>query len=109
MVRFAAWSGYGRVRHSVYLGLSEDKAQGNVAHPLADPAAKRQEVRRRPSSNGIVETSAPRRRRRNYAVLPRRGEADSQPAFHRLRRDEMAGAFTCSSAVSDLGLHRMHH
>src|SRR5258707_15843212 len=69
-VRFAAWSGYGRVRHPVYFGLREDKEPRDVVRPVADPAAKRQEVRRRPSRSGIVEASAPRPRRRNYAVPP---------------------------------------
>jgi bifunctional non-homologous end joining protein LigD len=69
-VRFATWSGYGRVRHPVYLGLREDKEPCDMVRPVADPAVKRQEVRRRPSGAAIVQASAPRPRRRNHAVPP---------------------------------------
>jgi ATP-dependent DNA ligase len=47
-IRFAVWSESGRVRHPVYLGLRDDKEPRDVVRPVADPAAKRQEVRRRP-------------------------------------------------------------
>ncbi len=40
-VQYTAWSGAGRVRHSVYLGVREDKAAKEVVRDLADPEAPR--------------------------------------------------------------------
>ena len=40
-VNFAGWSGAGRVRHAVYLGLREDKAAAEVVRDLPDPDAAR--------------------------------------------------------------------
>ena len=36
-VQYGAWSGSGRVRHAVYLGLREDKSAREVVRPVADP------------------------------------------------------------------------
>ena len=41
---FSTWSGAGRVRHAVYLGLREDKAAGEVVLATADPDARRRRV-----------------------------------------------------------------
>jgi bifunctional non-homologous end joining protein LigD len=41
---FAGWSGAGRVRHAVFLGLREDKAPKDVVHDPADPEAERRAV-----------------------------------------------------------------
>ena len=41
-VQYGAWSGAGRLRHAVYLGLREDKAAADVVRSVADPAVKRQ-------------------------------------------------------------------
>jgi bifunctional non-homologous end joining protein LigD len=41
---FAAWSGAGRVRHAVFLGLREDKAAKEVVREPADPGAERRGV-----------------------------------------------------------------
>jgi bifunctional non-homologous end joining protein LigD len=38
---FTAWSGSGRVRHAVFLGLREDKPPQDVVRDPADPAAER--------------------------------------------------------------------
>ena len=43
-VSFTAWSGSGRVRHAVFLGLREDKAPGDVVRTPADPDAARRAV-----------------------------------------------------------------
>jgi bifunctional non-homologous end joining protein LigD len=43
-VSFTAWSGAGRVRHAVFLGLREDKAAGEVVRDVADPDAERRAV-----------------------------------------------------------------
>ena len=40
-VNYTGWSGAGRVRHGVYLGLRQDKAAGEVVREVADPAASR--------------------------------------------------------------------
>ena len=45
-VQYPGWSGAGRVRHAVYLGLREDKAAGDVVRDIADPAAERARIRR---------------------------------------------------------------
>ena len=40
-VKYTGWSGAGRLRHPVYLGLREDKAAGEVIRAIADPEATR--------------------------------------------------------------------
>ena len=40
-VEYTAWSGSGRVRHAVYLGLREDKSQEEVIRDVADPEVER--------------------------------------------------------------------
>lgn len=44
-VKFTDWSGAGRVRHAVYLGLREDKAAADVVRDVADPVAERSAFR----------------------------------------------------------------
>jgi bifunctional non-homologous end joining protein LigD len=41
---FTAWSGAGRVRHAVFLGLREDKAPKDVVRDPADPQAERRTI-----------------------------------------------------------------
>jgi bifunctional non-homologous end joining protein LigD len=41
---FTAWSGAGRVRHAVFLGLREDKAPAEIIRDPADPDAERHAV-----------------------------------------------------------------
>jgi bifunctional non-homologous end joining protein LigD len=43
-VSFTAWSGAGRVRHAVFLGLREDKAPEDVVREPADPDAERRTI-----------------------------------------------------------------
>jgi bifunctional non-homologous end joining protein LigD len=43
-VSFTAWSGEGRVRHPVYLGLREEKVAAEVVMDVPDPTAERREV-----------------------------------------------------------------
>jgi bifunctional non-homologous end joining protein LigD len=43
-ISFTAWSGAGRVRHAVFLGLREDKPAGEVVRDVADPNADRREI-----------------------------------------------------------------
>lgn len=43
-VQFVSWSGSGRVRQAVYLGLREDKSADEVVRDLANPEAERKPV-----------------------------------------------------------------
>ena len=56
-VQFAGWSGAGRVRHGVYLGLREDKPVSEVVRDVPDPEAVREPFRARRS--GTVVTAKP--------------------------------------------------
>ena len=73
-VQYAGWSGAGRVRHAVYLGLREDKPAAEVVRDVPDPDAKREPFRARRS--GIVVTAKPPGR---TAPVPRK--ASASPAF----------------------------
>jgi bifunctional non-homologous end joining protein LigD len=54
-VQFTGWSGAGRVRHPVYLGMREDKSAAEVVRPVADPEAERVVFSpRRCGASGIV-------------------------------------------------------
>ena len=57
-VQYASWSGAGRVRHAVYLGLREDKEAVEVVRDLADPDAPRTRFGRPPLT---ARTTAPRK------------------------------------------------
>jgi bifunctional non-homologous end joining protein LigD len=57
-VNYTAWSGAGRVRHPVYLGIREDKPAGQVVRPVADPEAPRAAFSPRIAASGI--SSRPR-------------------------------------------------
>jgi bifunctional non-homologous end joining protein LigD len=78
-VQFSNWSGSGRVRQSVYLGLREDKPAKEVVREPADPEAERKSIRpspgdptarkhgpviavRPPRASVIVSAHAPKRR-----------------------------------------------
>jgi bifunctional non-homologous end joining protein LigD len=65
-VRYAAWSGAGRVRHAVYLGLREDKPPAQVVRDVADPAAERVAFVPRGAAGAVVRSE----RRRKVAVPP---------------------------------------
>ena len=51
-VEYTAWSGSGRVRHAVYLGLREDKSPEEVIRDVADP-----EVERTTFQGGVIRKS----------------------------------------------------
>ena len=53
-VSFTAWSGEGRVRHPVYLGLREDKAASEVVLAVPDPEALRRAVKPTASASSGV-------------------------------------------------------
>jgi hypothetical protein len=68
-IQFTAWSGAGRVRHPVYLGLREDKSAEQVVLAVPDPEAKRSAVKPR---------GAPGR-----VSVARRGPKIAMPPVHR--------------------------
>lgn len=55
-VRYAGWSGAGRLRHAVYLGLREDKAAAEIVRDVPDAAAVRTEME--PAKRSIVVVKA---------------------------------------------------
>ncbi len=57
-VQFTSWSGSGRVRQAVYLGLREDKRATEVVREPPDAEAERKSVRPRAGS-GVKEKRAP--------------------------------------------------
>jgi bifunctional non-homologous end joining protein LigD len=65
-VQFASWSGSGRVRQAVYLGLREDKTAAEVVREPADPEADRKVIEPRPGDadarkHGPIVAVPPRR------------------------------------------------
>ena len=70
-IKFTGWSGAGRVRHGVYLGLRGDKPATEVVRPTADPAAARSFFDPRPPRR-------PRLARPRGAIPPRRTDRTSE-------------------------------
>lgn len=66
-VKYTGWSGSGRVRHGVYLGLRQDKAAGEVVREVADPAAPRAVFQTKP----VRGTAVSKRKSWHGAVPPR--------------------------------------
>jgi bifunctional non-homologous end joining protein LigD len=58
-VQYAAWSGAGRVRHAVYLGLREDKPPRQVVRDVADPDATRVAFKPLRETGAVVRASRP--------------------------------------------------
>jgi bifunctional non-homologous end joining protein LigD len=77
-IKYAAWSGSGRVRHSVYLGMREDKTADQVVRPVADPEAKRKVIVAR-RVMGTVADVPPRPQRPKFAVPPKSRQRPSLP------------------------------
>jgi bifunctional non-homologous end joining protein LigD len=71
-ISFTDWSGAGRVRHAVFLGLREDKAPSEVVRDVANPEAEWREVNPR-------DYAGPARRRGSIIEVPPRPAA-SAPA-----------------------------
>jgi bifunctional non-homologous end joining protein LigD len=69
--QYVSWSGAGRVRHSVYLGLREDKSADEVVRDIADPKAERHGVN--PKAPADDTPSAPRGPK--FAAPPKRRAA----------------------------------
>ena len=70
-VQFASWSGSGRVRQAVYLGLRDDKAASEVVREPADPEAERKTLHQRALANGGKRQPA-------IAAPPRRDAANGR-------------------------------
>jgi len=75
-VEFTGWSGAGRVRHAVFLGLREDKTADEVVRDTADPGAERSAYKARGS---VV------RARNHVAVPPLPQAAPVRPAAQAAR------------------------
>lgn len=58
-VRFAGWSGGGRIRHGAYLGLREDKTAEEVVRDAADPEAVRVAFAAGPAKPSVVRAAKP--------------------------------------------------
>ena len=72
-ISFTAWSGAGRVRHAVFLGLREDKGPKDVVRDPADPDAERRAADPR-DFLGSAKRKAP-----VIAVPPKHPPASGQP------------------------------
>ncbi len=59
-VSFSAWSGEGRVRHPVYVGMSEDKIAEQVVKDIPDPERERKEYRPLPAITTPTKVSKSR-------------------------------------------------
>ena len=59
-VQFVGWSGAGRVRHAVYLGLREDKAAAEIVRDIPDPDVPRASLR--PQRASVVTARPPAKR-----------------------------------------------
>ncbi|HQT77371.1 MAG TPA: DNA ligase D [Rhodopila sp.] len=81
---FVGWSGAGRVRQAVFLGVREDKAGRDVVRVPADPAAQRRAVdpkayRSSATRKGPVIAVPPKRKSGQAAAAPRNpGEQSSR-------------------------------
>ena len=60
-VQYGTWSGEGRLRHPVYLGLREDKPAEEVGRDVPDPEAKRTALRPRRTARTTI-SKVPRRK-----------------------------------------------
>lgn len=104
-VQFGGWSGSGRIRHSTYLGLREDKPAAEIVRPQADPEAPRVAFKARRTST-IVTASAPSRARAAAArtVADSKTAAAASPLAERTRSPKRpAGAVVTARAPAKAG------
>ena len=90
-VQYTAWSGAGRVRHAVYLGVREDKAAEDVVRDLADPEAPRAPVSTcagRPDRDGAQRLA--RRSPASATATKGASAGDRTVAFRQHRRRPVA-------------------
>jgi bifunctional non-homologous end joining protein LigD len=74
-VQFISWSGSGRIRHGVYLGLREDKTAKEVVLAPADADSERKEVTPRQPAGVAATRLAPK-----IAIPPKRKQEAAAPA-----------------------------
>lgn len=77
-VQFTSWSGSGRVRQAVYLGLRDDKQANEVVREPADPDAERKSVKPLAPSDGAKRgpvLAVPPRQTKKYS---KEGETSSK-------------------------------
>ena len=74
-LQFVGWSGGGRVRHAVYLGLREDKPAMDVVRPVPDAGEPRKPLQG--SHSGVLVTASPPTRK---APVRRAGGSAASPA-----------------------------
>ena len=70
-VSFTAWSGEGRARHPVYLGLREDQVASDVVMAIPDPETQRRAIQ----PVGSISSASATRSRWKGAVPPLRTKA----------------------------------
>jgi bifunctional non-homologous end joining protein LigD len=80
--QFASWSGSGRVRQAVYLGLREDKPADEVVRDVADPEAEHRPVNPKQAAGlkGGPVVAEPPKSRPKIAVPPVQGRQYSAAA-----------------------------
>ena len=76
-VQYASWSGSGRVRHAVYLGLREDKPAAEVVRDVANPQAEHKPLTPRPAraAQRAPAVTAPPAAKARHAVAARAGSS----------------------------------
>jgi bifunctional non-homologous end joining protein LigD len=76
-IQFVSWSGSGRVRHAVYLGLREDKSAEEVVRDVANPEAQHKPLtpKQPPGPKGGPIIAEPPERGGDHAATPA-GAAD---------------------------------
>jgi bifunctional non-homologous end joining protein LigD len=74
-VQFISWSGSGRIRHGVYLGLREDKMAEEVVLEPANPESERKEVTPKQPAGAAAARLAPK-----IAVPPKQKQEVAAPA-----------------------------
>ena len=105
-VQYAGWSGSGRIRHAVFLGVREDKQAEDVVRPPADPEAPRAPFAPPARQSRIVKVSAPARRSKMAAAT--RTSADDSPTPRRFalsklpKGAEQVGEVTVTHADREL-------
>jgi bifunctional non-homologous end joining protein LigD len=91
-VQFTGWSGSGRVRHAVYLGLREDKKPDEVVRPLADPDVPRTPFGPTRKGSRIVKTSTPAPRLKAAAKTKTDADEASAPRTVAVRKPAKGAA-----------------
>jgi bifunctional non-homologous end joining protein LigD len=69
-VQYAAWSGSGRIRHAVFLGLREDKAPREVVRDIPDPDEPRKQMQPRNPTRGLGPAAIAAKKPPKFAVPP---------------------------------------